>query len=55
MERLKPICKDRLCDYINTGTAVTTLVLMEQHGLQRAQRSLLQVSQVSGHPEGDHG
>jgi len=32
MERLKLTCEDRLCDYINTGTAATTLVLAELHG-----------------------
>jgi speckle-type POZ protein len=32
LERLKLICEDSLCDYINTGTAATTLVLAEKHG-----------------------
>ncbi|CAO2149779.1 unnamed protein product [Urochloa humidicola] len=32
LERLKLICVDKLCNYISTGTAATTLVLAEQHG-----------------------
>jgi speckle-type POZ protein len=34
MERLKLICEYRLCDYINTGTAATTLELAEQYGFR---------------------
>ncbi|VAI62404.1 unnamed protein product [Triticum turgidum subsp. durum] len=39
MERLKLICEEKLCKYINVGTAVTILVLAEQHhceGLKKA-------------------
>ncbi|CAL4986663.1 unnamed protein product [Urochloa decumbens] len=32
MERLKLVCEDILCTYINISTAATTLVLAEQHG-----------------------
>ncbi|KAL6907746.1 hypothetical protein ACP4OV_001916 [Aristida adscensionis] len=32
MERLKLICEDKLCNYIDTVTTVTTLALAEQHG-----------------------
>lgn len=32
MERLKLVCEDMLCSYINRSTAVTTLVLAEQYG-----------------------
>ncbi|PVH34505.1 hypothetical protein PAHAL_8G234300 [Panicum hallii] len=32
LERLKLICEDKLCGYISTGTAATTLALAEQHG-----------------------
>ncbi|KAG2563458.1 BTB/POZ and MATH domain-containing protein 1-like [Panicum virgatum] len=32
LERLKLICEDKLCSYISTDTAATTLALAEQHG-----------------------
>ncbi|KAF8673394.1 hypothetical protein HU200_048958 [Digitaria exilis] len=32
MERLKLVCEDMLCRYINTSTAATTLVFAEQYG-----------------------
>ncbi|RCV39104.1 hypothetical protein SETIT_8G196800v2 [Setaria italica] len=32
LDRLKLICEDKLCNYISTGTAATTLALAEQHG-----------------------
>jgi speckle-type POZ protein len=32
LERLKLICEDKLCNYISTGTAPTSLALAEQHG-----------------------
>uniref|UniRef100_A0A8R7V4X9 BPM/SPOP BACK domain-containing protein n=1 Tax=Triticum urartu TaxID=4572 RepID=A0A8R7V4X9_TRIUA len=39
MERLKSICEERLCKYINAGTITTILTLAEQHhceGLKKA-------------------
>lgn len=35
MERLKLICEDILCNFIDTSTAATTIVLAEQHGCYR--------------------
>ncbi|KAG2563461.1 BTB/POZ and MATH domain-containing protein 1-like [Panicum virgatum] len=35
LERLKMICEDMMCNFINTDTAATTLVLAEQHGCRR--------------------
>nr|CAB3490357.1 unnamed protein product [Digitaria exilis] len=32
LERLKLMCEDKLCDYIDTSTVATTLALAEQHG-----------------------
>jgi len=32
LERLKLICEDKLCGYIDTSTAGTILALAEQHG-----------------------
>nr|XP_034570017.1 BTB/POZ and MATH domain-containing protein 2-like [Setaria viridis]TKW01837.1 hypothetical protein SEVIR_8G205350v2 [Setaria viridis] len=32
LDRLKLICEDKLCNYVSTGTAATTLALAEQHG-----------------------
>ncbi|KAL6907740.1 hypothetical protein ACP4OV_001910 [Aristida adscensionis] len=32
LERLKLICEDKLCNFIDTSTAATTLALAEQHG-----------------------
>ena len=35
MERLKLICEDRLCDYVNIGTVATTLLeVAEQYGFR---------------------
>lgn len=34
LERLKLVCEDMLCRYINTSTAAETLVLAEQHGCE---------------------
>lgn len=31
LERLKLICEDKLCKYIDTRMSTTTLVLAEQH------------------------
>lgn len=31
MHRLKLICEDRLCQYIDVNTVATTLALAEQH------------------------
>uniref|UniRef100_M8AHM8 Speckle-type POZ protein n=1 Tax=Aegilops tauschii TaxID=37682 RepID=M8AHM8_AEGTA len=44
MERLKSICEERLCKYINIGTVTTILTLAEQHqcdGLKKACLSFL--------------
>ncbi|KAF8754890.1 hypothetical protein HU200_011363 [Digitaria exilis] len=32
LERLKLICEDKLCEYIDTSTVAATLALAEQHG-----------------------
>lgn len=32
LERLKLICEDKLCNYVNTSTVTTNLALAEQHG-----------------------
>nr|CAB3490365.1 unnamed protein product [Digitaria exilis] len=32
LQRLKLICEDKLCNFISTSTAATTLALAEQHG-----------------------
>jgi speckle-type POZ protein len=53
-ERLKLICEDRPCDCINTVAAATTMELAEQYGSRRAERGVLQVSQVSRKSKGDH-
>ena len=44
MERLKLMCEDKLCEYIDVGNAATILTLAEQHhyhGLKKACFSFL--------------
>ncbi|KAF8673392.1 hypothetical protein HU200_048956 [Digitaria exilis] len=35
LQRLKLICEDKLCNFISSSTAATTLALAEQHGCKR--------------------
>ncbi|WVZ50349.1 hypothetical protein U9M48_001608 [Paspalum notatum var. saurae] len=45
LERLKLLCEQKLCSYIDTSTVATTLALAEQHGchgLKKACFKLLQ-------------
>ncbi|KAL6654201.1 hypothetical protein ACP70R_007666 [Stipagrostis hirtigluma subsp. patula] len=39
IERLKLVCEDKLCSYVDTGTVATMLVLAEQHNCQGLKRS----------------
>ncbi|KAJ1276484.1 hypothetical protein BS78_05G217900 [Paspalum vaginatum] len=42
LERLKLICEDSLCNYIDTGSVGTILTLAEQHGCQGLKKACFQ-------------
>ncbi|XP_062198196.1 BTB/POZ and MATH domain-containing protein 2-like [Phragmites australis] len=47
LERLKLICEDMLCNYINTSTAATTLALAEQHGCHGLKEACFNFLEIS--------
>ena len=41
MDRLKLICEEKLCEYIDVSTAVTILLLAEQHHCEGVEEGVL--------------
>ena len=48
LERLKLICEDKLCGFISTGTAATTLALAEQHGCRGLKEACFRFLRLPG-------
>ncbi|TVU24142.1 hypothetical protein EJB05_26543, partial [Eragrostis curvula] len=48
LERLKLICEDKLCNYINTSTVANSLALAEQHGCRGLKAACFEFLKLPG-------
>ncbi|GJN25569.1 hypothetical protein PR202_gb13414 [Eleusine coracana subsp. coracana] len=48
MERLKLVCEDKLCDYVDASSDGTILALAEQHGCDGLKRACMEFLTTEG-------